>query len=104
LRARRRGCRSVHLADAEARHHGGLSSGQVPATRLFYSLRSRLLYGFKHYPRAAAWTLVAVTVLIEPLTRMGWSLLRLSPGEIRETILAYAMLGAYWSRRAIGGS
>jgi GT2 family glycosyltransferase len=40
-RARLAGWRSVYFAGAEAFHHGGLSSGQVRAKRLFYSLRSR---------------------------------------------------------------
>ena len=104
LRARRHGCRSVLIADVEARHHGGVSSGQVRATRLFYSLRSRLLYGFKHYRPPAAWTLLFMTLAVEPLTRLGWGLLRASPVEILETMRAYRMLAADWCRRARGGA
>jgi N-acetylglucosaminyl-diphospho-decaprenol L-rhamnosyltransferase len=95
LRARLRGYRSMYLAEAEARHHGGGSSGQVRAMRLFYSLRSRLLYGFKNYRRPSAWALVFLTVLIEPWTRIAWGLVRVSPGELSETVRAYAMLAAY---------
>ena len=48
-RAHQAGWRSVYLADAQAFHAGGGTSNQVKAQRLFYSLRSRLLYGFKHF-------------------------------------------------------
>jgi hypothetical protein len=70
FRARSMGYKSVYLADAQAYHAGGGTSGQVKAIRLFYSLRSRLLYGFKHFPRLKAWALVIVTMTIEPLTRL----------------------------------
>lgn len=104
LRARLRGFRSMLLAEAEARHHGGGSSGQVRARRLFYSLRSRLLYGFKNYRRPSAWALVVLTVLIEPWTRIAWGLVRVSPAELRETVRAYGMLAASGFRRRLGQS
>ncbi len=63
LRARQLGFRSVYISDASACHHGGVSSGQAQAQRLFYLLRSRLLYGFKHYAAPSACLLVGVTAL-----------------------------------------
>ena len=102
LRARQMGYRSVYLPEAEARHHGGLSSDQVRAARLFYSLRSRLLYVFKHYRGPVAWVLTVVTVAIEPWTRTGLALLRRSPREAGETLRAYRMLGEDWCRRVLG--
>src|SRR5258706_863937 len=57
LRARQEGFRSYYLATTTAYHKGGGSSQQAKAARLFYSLRSRLLYGFKHYSFAQGFTL-----------------------------------------------
>jgi len=59
-RAQMRGAASVYLGAARAFHSGGYSSRQVKASRLFYSLRSRFLYGFKHFRPAEA-----VAVLLE---------------------------------------
>jgi hypothetical protein len=104
LRARRLGVRSVCLAEASACHHGGLSSSQVRARRLFYSLRSRLQFGFKHYRRPAAWALVVLTMGIEPFTRIGAAVLG---GEWRlaaDTVAGYAMLMANGWRVAAGRS
>lgn len=72
-RARIAGSTSHYVAEAQAFHAGGGTSHQVKAHRLFYSLRSRLLYAFKHFPRWQAWALAFVTLAIEPLTRTVFS-------------------------------
>jgi GT2 family glycosyltransferase len=92
LRARQRGYRSVYFADASVLHHGGVSSGQVKATRLFYSLRSRMLYGFKHYKRVEAILLVVVTVGLEFPARLAHAALRGSFRELKEVADAYYSL------------
>jgi len=93
-RATLAGWDSWYLADAQAFHAGGGTSRQVKARRLFYSLRSRLLYGFKHFPTWQAWVLVALTGLVEPLTRTAWCLIRKDMTGVRNTWAAYRML---WS-------
>jgi GT2 family glycosyltransferase len=100
LRARQHGYRSVYLADAAIYHRGGVSSEQVRATRLFYSLRSRLLFGFKHFGRLKALLLVVITVMIEPVTRLARALARGSFVEARETVHGYVELFAYLRQRA----
>lgn len=92
LRARQAGWRSVYLAEAKAFHAGGGTSRQVKAHRLFYSLRSRLLYGFKHFTRRQAWALWAVTLLLEPVSRSMFSLLRRRIDDLRNTCTGYRML------------
>ncbi|WP_454757273.1 glycosyltransferase family 2 protein [Cupriavidus campinensis] len=92
LRVHQSGGRIMFLAEAQAFHAGGGTSRQIKATRLFYSLRSRLLYGFKHYSRAAAWALLAVTVVVEPLTRTVFSAARGGMQDIRNTLRGYGML------------
>lgn len=92
FRARQAGWRSVYLAGARAFHAGGGTSRQVKAHRLFYSLRSRLLYGFKHFSGWQAWVLMGVTCLVEPLTRTGYCLVRRDWAGMRNTWAAYRML------------
>jgi N-acetylglucosaminyl-diphospho-decaprenol L-rhamnosyltransferase len=99
LRARQHGYRSVYLADAAIYHRGGVSSEQIAATRLFYSLRSRLLFGFKHFGRLEAVLLVVITVAIEPVARVARALARGSFVEARETVRGYGELLGYFTQR-----
>ena len=92
LRARQAGWKTVYIAGAQAFHQGGGTSQQVKARRLFYSLRSRLLYGFKHFPRWQAWLLTGVTMLVEPISRTLFSLLRGGMQDVRNTWRGYGML------------
>ncbi|WP_422126391.1 glycosyltransferase family 2 protein [Thioalkalivibrio sulfidiphilus] len=92
FRAHKAGWKSMYLAEAQAYHAGGGTSRQVKAHRLFYSLRSRLLYGFKHFPRWQAWVLVGMTGVIEPFTRTAWCLARGDWAGVRHTWQAYRML------------
>ena len=93
LRARLSGWRSFYLANAQAYHKGGGSSELVKATRLFYSLRSRILYGYKHFGWFSATFLMAGTLFLEPLCRLALAIIgRRSVMEAKETIKGYAML------------
>ena len=91
-RAWQAGYSSYFLATAQALHHGGGCSEQVKAARLFYSLRSRILYGYKHFGWAAATGLLTGTILVEPVSRVAWAGLRGSLREMGETMSAYGML------------
>jgi GT2 family glycosyltransferase len=102
LRARLAGYRSVYYAGATAHHTGGLSSAQVKAARLFYSLRGRLLYAWKHYSFPERWFVAAVTFGIEGPARMLAALLK-GGSAPAETLLGYRRLFAFvgtpgWSR------
>jgi GT2 family glycosyltransferase len=92
LRARQAGWSSVFLAEAQAFHASAGGSSQVKAKRLFYSLRSRLLYGFKHFSPWSAWVLLAVTLVLEPVSRSVFSLLRGDISDVRNTWESYGML------------
>jgi hypothetical protein len=104
FRARSIGYKSVYLADAQAYHAGGGTSGQVKAMRLFYSLRSRLLYGFKHFTRCQAWVLVIVTMMIEPFTRLIFCALYRDRAGIFNTLQGYRLLWLSLPRIAFDGS
>jgi len=84
-RAYRAGWRSFYLADTQAFHAGGGTSNQVKARRLFYSLRSRVLYAFKHFYFPAALTVLATTLLLEPLARSVLAVARRSLSGFKET-------------------
>ncbi|MEZ5420024.1 MAG: glycosyltransferase family 2 protein [Vicinamibacterales bacterium] len=71
LRARQAGYRSVYFAGATAYHRGGLSSDQVKAARLYYSLRGRLLYAWKHFSGLGAVGVMAITFGVEWPARMA---------------------------------
>lgn len=92
LRAKRAGYSCYFLADAWMYHKGGGISGKVKDRRLFYSLRSRILYAFKHLGRPSAWVVTIATVVIEPFPRLLRGVLRGSGEEVRNTARAFAML------------
>ncbi len=93
LRARAIGWRTFYLSTAQAYHHGsGEVRKQMQAARLFYSLRSRILYAYKHF---APWTATLVTLgtlFLEPVSRLVLAVVRRSQSQMAETIKAYALL------------
>lgn len=91
-RAYKLGYKNIYLASVQAYHKGGGTSERVKATRLFYSLRSRILYGFKHFNPLSAWMLFFATILIEPFSRLILAVLHHSFKEAKETIQGYLML------------
>ena len=101
LRAKQAGYSSYFFSDASACHRGGGSSDQIKATRLFFSLRSRILYARKHYPATAFFVLVFLTMLELPL-RLAQSTLRLSWSDMVNSIRAYRYLAADFFGRTRG--
>jgi GT2 family glycosyltransferase len=91
-RAAQSGWKSIYLADVQAFHKGGGTSDQIKARRLFYILRSRLLYADKHFSLLGYLVVFVSTVLIEPLSRSALALGKRSWSELKETWQAYAML------------
>lgn len=91
-RAYQEGWKSVYLATAQAYHAGGGSSKQIKAQRLFYSLRSRILYGYKHFSLFSATLVMLGTILIEPFLRLILAGLHHSFREATQTGRAYGLL------------
>lgn len=89
LRALSTGWKSYYLADAQAYHHGCGTTEQVRAMRLFYSLRSRILYGFKHFGVLSAACLLFATLVLEPLARLALLLAKCSLSGISELCTGY---------------
>jgi N-acetylglucosaminyl-diphospho-decaprenol L-rhamnosyltransferase len=95
LRARKRGSFSFYFAEAQAYHKGGGVSDVIKATRLFYSLRSRIQYGYKNFGLFSATMLAIGTMFLEPFTRLIFSALKLSGREMVQTVTGYMMLWRY---------
>lgn len=93
-RASRLGLSSIYLGGVQAFHAGGGTSNQVKARRLFYSLRSRLLYVSKHFSIFGIVATLLITLFVEPLSRSAFALARGSLSSFSETWVAYRLL---WS-------
>ena len=85
------GWASYYLATTTAYHTGHGSSSQAKAARLFYWLRSRVLYGYKHFGRIAGTLLLVGTIVIEPISRLVLAVSHWSLQEVRETLRGWAM-------------
>ena len=92
FRARQAGWHCFYLADGKAGHKGGGTSEKVKAMRLFYSLQSRILYGYKHFGWWSATCLMLGTMLLEPWLRVGFAVGTGSLVQVKEAQKAYAML------------
>ncbi|HEY3477185.1 MAG TPA: glycosyltransferase family 2 protein [Anaerolineales bacterium] len=90
-RARAAGWPSYYLASLRAFHHGGGTTNQVRSRRLFYVLRSRILYAAKHFGYGHALGLLLASLTVEACARLGWSLVNLSARNFLETLQAYAL-------------
>ena len=93
-RAAAAGHPSYFLSDARVYHRGGGTTDQVRARRLFYMLRSRLLYAAKHFGPAGTAMVTAATLVLEPMSRLAGSLVRRAPADARETLQATRLLWA----------
>jgi len=91
-RANNAGWKDVYLADARAYHKGCGTSEQVKATRRFYSLRSRILYGYKHFNWWSATALMLGTLILEPFARLAFAAFNKSFPQVEDTLRGYAML------------
>ena len=91
-RAWKSGWKSFYLADAQAYHKGGGTTRQIKDRRLFYSLRSRILYSYKHFGWWSATAVTLMTLIVEPFTRLAWATVRCSGTEIVNTLKGYLML------------
>lgn len=103
-RLRNLGYESVYLASAQAFHKGGGTSARVKSQRLYYSMRSRIQYGFKHFGSMDRWALVVITLMIEPIARCLHAGARGDVAGLRNTLKGYGMLYRNflqaWRRRA----
>ena len=99
LRAKQKGFTSYYLSEVSIFHRGGGITEQVKSIRLFYSLRSKVIYGFKNFPYLHAIALALLTFSIELMARVVRSAINLSFSQFLETIGAYKRLVIYFIGR-----
>jgi GT2 family glycosyltransferase len=92
LRAFNAGWLSIYLANIKAVHFGGGCSKQVKAKRLFYMLRSKILFAIKNFTLPSASIVIIVTMFIEPFIRIFYAILTGSLRKIGQTLYAYTFL------------
>ncbi len=96
LRAKLLGYSSCYLASASAFHAGGGTTHSVKALRLFYSLRSRIIYAKKHYKKWEFLTLLTFMLSVEFGLRVILEAFKFSMSGLRETLSGYFMLSKYY--------
>jgi GT2 family glycosyltransferase len=90
LRAHRLGVNTYFLKDVHAYHEGNVSSDQVHAARLFYSLSSRHLFARRHWPAWQSAFLPVLAFTVELPARLIRAAVDGDNAEITATLSAYA--------------
>jgi len=92
LRAKSKGWNSYYLSDSQIYHKGGGTTENIRGISLFYYLRSRILYGYKHFGFFSATILLIGTLIIEPFSRIIQSFKTKSKKEFLGVLQAYTCL------------
>lgn len=92
LRALRQGSRSYFLKEARVLHAEHVSTDLARDRRTYHSLRSRLIYARRHWPRWQAIVLAFLTFAVELPARLTVAALRRSTPELSATASAYGTL------------
>jgi N-acetylglucosaminyl-diphospho-decaprenol L-rhamnosyltransferase len=98
MRVRSAGGRCLFAADATAHHAGGGTTRSIKATRLFYSVRSRLQFAAKHFGTISKSMVWVVSLTMEPLLRSARAVSHRSKQELFEVWRGYAQLFRWISR------
>jgi N-acetylglucosaminyl-diphospho-decaprenol L-rhamnosyltransferase len=93
-RARDAGWNTVYFSGAQVFHRGQGTTTGIKDRRLFYFMRSRILYALKHFGRLRATAVIATTLLIEPFVRIAASLFAGRGSTVMDTMRGYALLWA----------
>lgn len=102
-RANQLGWRILYLSDVKSFHAGGGCSKGIKSKRMFYSLRSRLLYAHKHFGPSSFIVVCLTTFLIEPISRSVLAISRCSWASLRETWAGYLMLWRWFPQWVLKG-
>ena len=92
LRAYRLGFKTHFISTIKSVHIAGGTSRQIKAKRLFYSLRSRIIYSYKHFNFLSATLILLSVIFIEPISRTLFSIKNLSLISIKNLLKSYVLL------------
>lgn len=93
LRTKNLGFKSIYLDTVSAYHIGGSTARKVWKESIFFNLRSRIIYAFKHFNFLSVLIITLNSLIIEPIVRILWSVVRLS---IKDVILYIKVALLLW--------
>ncbi len=91
-RALKAGFRTYYLSGVVAKHLGRISSKKEISNAIYYSISSRLKYGYKHFPGYQAVVLVLLTLTVEFLSRFLYACLPHTEAKASDVLSAYRRL------------
>lgn len=83
---------SFYDASNQIVHIGGGTTDKVKAYRLYLNLKSRMLYGKKHFSAVGYFCLLITTLVVEPISRSVFNLFSGNFSELRDVVRGYGML------------
>ncbi|MDA3616406.1 glycosyltransferase [Polluticaenibacter yanchengensis] len=83
---------SYYSTEVNIYHEGGGVSKQVKAKRLYYSLHSNILYNKKYFKGIKSAILYFSSIVLEPIVRLGHSIVTFNKFQFKETLEAYKLL------------
>lgn len=92
LRAKQLGWKNYYFSESKIFHKGGGTSDKVKASRLFYSLDSKLKYSKKHFSKNSYLLILFFVFLFEPISRILFALFKFQIINAKETLIAYKKL------------
>jgi GT2 family glycosyltransferase len=92
FRANKRNIKSIYFVGTKAFHYGCGTSQNIKARRLFFTLRSRIIYAFKNQGFINSVLILLLAITLEFFSRITLSLMRLSWSSLRNTFSAYCYL------------
>lgn len=93
-RARNAGYLTWYLSGVSVIHEGCGTTRNIRARRYFYSTRSRIIYGLRHFSPVGAYVTALGWMIIDPAVRLLYALFTASPRALAETVQGTAMLWA----------
>jgi N-acetylglucosaminyl-diphospho-decaprenol L-rhamnosyltransferase len=103
LRLSKMGYQTFYLSETSAYHKGGGTSDKIKATRLFYALRSQIIYSFKHFNFLSALLTSFVTLCIEPIVRLSVAVVQGSGKTMVATVKGYCYLWGWFIQYFLRG-
>jgi N-acetylglucosaminyl-diphospho-decaprenol L-rhamnosyltransferase len=101
FRARKEGYSSHFVSSAQAFHKGGGTTANIQGIALFYYLRSRILYCYKHFNFFLSTFIFIITITLEFASRLMQAISSLSFKKIIGVLSAYTKLYTWIISKAI---
>lgn len=91
-RCHQRGYESYYYSSSQIFHVGQGTTKNIKSRRLYYSIQSRIKYFAKHNKKIETAIIIGLSLFVEPLTRIGFLLIKGSRKEAVNVLRAYKMI------------